>query len=379
MFDMDRPTDIISPRDTIEVSRCVRSAIKTGLRITPVGGRTLRRLRAAQTRDNDGEPNPAQDDGDRLILDTSQLKGIYELDKGNLTVSVGAGTTLARLCCRVTEEGLYLPLIPYSWDKATVGGTIAANSGSRYDGLYGRAAAFLRGMEVVTADGSVALLGGKTVKNVTGYNLTRLYAGSLGSLGVITKVILRLRPLPEEAIGFIIPFGQYAEAAAVATMLRRESTPACAETLPVLPPELLSGSQRLSEALAVPGPSPRAILAVKYEGLSPEVDSWSRWMRRRLSSLSILDKTLMMDAKETEALFQAYGRLLSSVIDDASRHQCQPGPVVSDRSALHAVIARLNSGSGTRNHQLHSSVADELDPTRVFLPDGSSIFTACSP
>jgi len=376
---MDRPTDTISPRKTVEVSRCVQSAIKTGRRITPVGGRTLRRLRAAETKDTGGEPNPAQDDAGRLIIDTSLLKGIYELDKGNLTVSVGAGTTLAQLCYSVIEEGLYLPLMPYSWDKATVGGTIAANSGSRYDGLYGRAAAFLRGMEVVTADGSVALLGGKTVKNVTGYNLTRLYAGSLGSLGVITKVILRLRPLPEEAIGCIIPFEQYTEAAAVATMLRRESTPACAETLPVLPPELLSGSQRLSEALTVLNPSPGAILAVKYEGLRPEVDSWSRWMRHRLSSLSILDQALMMDAKETEVLFDAYGRLLSSLFDDASRHQCQPGPVESGCSALRAMIARLNSGSGTWHHQLHSSVADELDPARVFLPDGSGIFTACSP
>lgn len=132
------------------------------------------------------------------VTDATEVRapsGIVDVQPFDMTVSVRAGTPYAELDAALAEHGQESPLDPLD-ASATVGGIIAAGlSGLRRLG-HGPLRDHLLEVEFVTADGKIARGGGPTVKNVTGYDIPRLFVGSLGTLGVITRVILRTRPCP---------------------------------------------------------------------------------------------------------------------------------------------------------------------------------------
>ncbi len=132
-----------------------------------------------------------------VLLSTQALAGIEELDADEGVVRVRAGTPVSELREAAHREGLDVPLDPPS-RASTVGGALAAAAlGPRCLG-YGRARDAVLGLDVVLGSGERTRCGGRVVKNVTGYDLAKLYVGSLGTLAVITHAWLRLRPLPEE-------------------------------------------------------------------------------------------------------------------------------------------------------------------------------------
>ncbi len=133
-----------------------------------------------------------------VVLSTAGLGAIVEHNAGDLTAVLGAGVSLAEAQAVFASAGQMLALDPPD-GGATIGGVVAtADSGPlRY--RYGAARDLLLGMTVALADGSVARSGGKVIKNVAGYDLAKLFAGSLGTLGVITEVVVRLHPLPVES------------------------------------------------------------------------------------------------------------------------------------------------------------------------------------
>lgn len=140
-----------------------------------------------------------------IILDFSHMDKILELDENTMTITVQPGLLLQDLQKYVEERGLFYP--PDPGEKASsVGGNISNNAGGMRAVKYGVTRDYVRGLEVVTADGSVLIAGGKNVKDASGLSLKNLYIGSEGTLAVITKCILKLIPKPETSLSVLVPY-----------------------------------------------------------------------------------------------------------------------------------------------------------------------------
>ncbi len=131
------------------------------------------------------------------MLVTTMMNRILEVDAENLTATVQPGVIVQTLNDAVASHGLIYPPDPGTVATATMGGTVAECSGGLRGLKYGVTKHYIMGLEVVLADGSVLRAGGKTVKNVTGYDLVKLFTGSEGTLGIITGITVKLIPAPE--------------------------------------------------------------------------------------------------------------------------------------------------------------------------------------
>lgn len=140
-----------------------------------------------------------------IMLVTSDMNKILELDEENLTVTVQPGVLLMDLAAFVEGKGFLYPPDPGE-KSASIGGNISTNAGGMRAVKYGVTRDYVRGLTVVLPDGTVTKLGGKTVKNSSGYNLLGLMCGSEGTLGIITEAILKLVPLPSVSVSMLVPF-----------------------------------------------------------------------------------------------------------------------------------------------------------------------------
>lgn len=140
-----------------------------------------------------------------IVLSLERMDRVIEVDAGNLMVVVEAGVTLEKLIKAADEAGLSFP--PHPGDEAAhVGGLVACNAGGARAVRYGVMRNYVKGIEVVLPTGEIQNLGGKLLKDVAGYSLMHLMIGSQGTLGVITKVILRLYPKFQQTATLIIPY-----------------------------------------------------------------------------------------------------------------------------------------------------------------------------
>lgn len=140
-----------------------------------------------------------------IMLCTSKMNHILELDDKNLTVTVEPGVLLMELAAYVEENGFFYPPDPGE-KTATIGGNISTNAGGMRAVRYGVTRDYVRGLTVVLPTGEVVELGGKIVKNSSGYSLLNLIVGSEGTLGIITKAVLKIIPLPEQSLSLLVPF-----------------------------------------------------------------------------------------------------------------------------------------------------------------------------
>jgi glycolate oxidase FAD binding subunit len=178
------PCGVVLPGSADEVARVVRAAAAAGVPVVPWGGGT-QMSRGTPPRDG------------ALVVRLRRLGRVLEHEPGDLTATAEAGITLDALQAALGTGGQWLPLDPPAPGTATLGGVLAANAaGPRRQG-YGTARDLVIGMRVVAADGQLIRAGGKVVKNVAGYDLVKLYIGSLGTLGIIVDATLKLRPRPE--------------------------------------------------------------------------------------------------------------------------------------------------------------------------------------
>lgn len=176
------PQAIVRPGSYEEVAGVLRYAEAGGLSVIPWGGGTM--MGVGNT--------PRRYD---IALCLSRLDAIVEHEPADLTVTCQAGISLDALQEQMRESGQLAPLDPALPGSATVGGALAANAFGAYSLAYGTARDFTIGLRVVTADGRITRAGGKVVKNVAGYDLCKLYIGSLGTLGVIVEATFKVRPL----------------------------------------------------------------------------------------------------------------------------------------------------------------------------------------
>src|SRR5216110_1077349 len=169
---------------------------------------------------------------DCIVLCTVKMDKIVELDKQNLTVLVEAGVTTQAVAEATAEAGLFYPPDPGSMKISTIGGNVAENSGGLRGLKYGVTRNYIMGMEVVLPGGELLWTGNKCVKDVAGYSLKDLFIGSEGTLGVITKVLLRLIPKPAAKKTMVATFAQMDQAAeAVSAIIAAQIIPCTLEFL----------------------------------------------------------------------------------------------------------------------------------------------------
>jgi glycolate dehydrogenase FAD-binding subunit len=173
------------PGSVEEASQVLRAAAEEGLAVVFAGGASKLGL---------GNPPQRAD----LLVSTERLDQVLEHAAGDLVVRAQAGVRLADLQEALAPAGQWLALDPPE-PRATVGGVVAANASGPRRLRYGTVRDLIIGITVVLADGTVAHAGGKVVKNVAGYDLAKLFCGSLGTLGLVAEVIFRLHPLPAAA------------------------------------------------------------------------------------------------------------------------------------------------------------------------------------
>lgn len=164
-----------------------------------------------------------------IILDLSQMNRILELDTESMTVTVEPGLLLQDLQAYVEEHDLFYP--PDPGEKASsIGGNISTNAGGMRAVKYGVTRDYVRGLEVVTADGTVLTVGGKNVKDASGLSLKHLYIGSEGTLAVITKCVLKVIPKPETSLSILVPYPDLKTGiGSVLSILRADANPTAVE------------------------------------------------------------------------------------------------------------------------------------------------------
>ncbi|MBU0951762.1 MAG: FAD-binding oxidoreductase [Elusimicrobia bacterium] len=186
------PEVVVKPKTTEEVSAVLKLANENNFPVTARGGAT-------------GLCGACVPFYGGVVLSLENMNKVVEVDTNNLMVVVEAGTTLKDMYKEINKANLFFP--PHPGDEsATIGGVIATNAGGSRAIKYGVTRNFVRGLEVVFADGSIAKLGGKLMKNSTGYSLQNLLIGSEGTLGVVTKATINLLPLPKYLLTLIIPY-----------------------------------------------------------------------------------------------------------------------------------------------------------------------------
>ncbi|HRQ83546.1 MAG TPA: FAD-linked oxidase C-terminal domain-containing protein [Flavobacteriales bacterium] len=211
------PQVVVRPRTTGEVAAVVKLCARHGVPVTPIGARTGLSGGALSVKGGVG-----------LALD--RMNTIVDIDELNLQVTVEPGVITQVLQEAVAAKGLYYPPDPGSRGSCTIGGNLAENAGGPRAVKYGVTRDFVLNLEVVLPDGEVVWTGANTLKNATGYDLTRLIVGSEGTLGIITRAVLRLVPLPKETRLMLVPFRDERKACeAVAAVFRAGITPSALE------------------------------------------------------------------------------------------------------------------------------------------------------
>jgi len=194
------PDAVISPRNTEEVSKIVKICNKNNIPIIPRGSGT--NLSAGTVPLTGG-----------IILLFRYMNKILEIDEKNLTMTVQPGVYTKTIYERADQIDLFYPPDPGSMHVSQIGGNISENSGGLRGLKYGVTSDYVLGLEVVLPDGAIIQTGGKLAKDVAGYNLTELFIGSEGTLGIITEAILKLIPKPESKQTMLALFHHIEQAA----------------------------------------------------------------------------------------------------------------------------------------------------------------------
>ncbi|MFN2433591.1 MAG: FAD-linked oxidase C-terminal domain-containing protein [Gemmatimonadota bacterium] len=214
-----RPAGVLRPRDVDDVVRVLGMAAEAGFGVVPRGAGT----------GLSGGSVPS--DGSVVLLMNGWTR-ILEIDEENLCAVVEPGVVTADLHRAVESRGLFYPPDPGSMHVCTMGGNVAENSGGLRGLKYGVTRDYVLGVEAVLATGEVYRGGGKSVKDVAGYDLVGLLVGSEGTLGVLTRILVRLVPRPETAATLLALYASVADAArAVSSILAARIVPATLEFL----------------------------------------------------------------------------------------------------------------------------------------------------
>lgn len=188
------PTFVAWPKNTEEISKLIKWATNKSLKIVPRGAGTGMAGGAIPSNENS------------IVISLERMNQVIDINRKNFTATLQPGVINGEFQKELLIHELFYPPDPASLDYCTIGGNVATNAGGPRAIKYGVTRNYVMEIEVVLADGSVVNFGGKTVKRVVGYELKELFVGSEGTLGIISKITLRVLPEPEEIITLLINF-----------------------------------------------------------------------------------------------------------------------------------------------------------------------------
>lgn len=231
------PEVVLKPRTAAEISAIMRICNKYEIPVTPRGGGT-------------GLSGGALPHLGGVLISTERLNTILSIDERNLQVITEPGVITEVLQDAVKVKGLFYPPDPSSRGSCFIGGNIAENSGGPKAVKYGVVKDYVLNLEIVLPDGEIIWTGSNVLKNSTGYNLTQLVVGSEGTLGIVTKIVLKLIPLPKYDLLMLVPFRSLEKAGeAVSAIFRAGFTPSALELVEIDALQIVS---RMIDSSAVP-------------------------------------------------------------------------------------------------------------------------------
>ena len=291
------PDIVVRPRTTEEVSKVMAIAYQHSIPVTPRG--------AASGRTGGTVP---LEGGISLSLD--RMTDILEVDEKNMMVTAEAGVRTIDLHDHCAAKGLFFPPDPASWKMSTVGGNVAENAGGMRAVKYGVTKDYVMGLEVVLADGTVLTTGGKTIKNVTGYDLTSVFIGSEGTLGIVTKVLFKLLPLPKMRGTIQIMFASLDDGCeTISKMLQSGIVPSAAEIMDDISLGAVAKRNKLDLA-----PNVKSCVIVETDGESQEaLDEQAKRIEAVAASCGALEFRVAKDKAQSDALW-ATRRTMSSAV-----------------------------------------------------------------
>jgi glycolate oxidase FAD binding subunit len=301
------------PTSQQEVADVLRQAAEQDLVVAPRGGGTQLSM---------GNP-PARLD---VLVETSGLRRVVEYEPADLTITVEAGLPYAELQALLAEQGQVLALDPPVDPGATIGGLIATNASGPQRLAYGSARDLVIGTRVANAEGAVTHAGGRVVKNVAGYDLSKLHIGALGTLGVVVELSFKLVPIPPAQALVVVQFGLLSQAQdLVRGLLRSPLSPLALELLAPSAAIALGWPGEVSVAIRVGG-APAAVerqvrdlrhLGREHAGTTVDV-SETDWAALRDLSLRPSARDVVVRAAAPLAHSAALVEILDSRLTDYS-------------------------------------------------------------
>ena len=193
------PEAVVRPKSAEEISQLMKLANREKIPVTARGA-------------GSGLSGGAVPIHGGIVLDCCRMNHILDVDKANMTVTVEPGVITSEINEMLRPHGLFYAGYPMSLETCTIGGNVAENAGGGKAVKYGVTGRYVLGLEMVSPTGDIVMLGGKLVKDVSGLNLLQLMSGSEGILGVFTKIILKLLPLPKASVDMLCLFNSIGEA-----------------------------------------------------------------------------------------------------------------------------------------------------------------------
>ena len=254
-----------------------------------------------------GSTVPLQGGG--ILLDLSRMNRVLELDTDTMTMTVEPGILLQDVQAYVEARGFFYP--PDPGEKASsIGGNISTNAGGMRAVKYGVTRDYVRGLEVVLADGTVMTVGGKQVKDASGLSLKHLFIGSEGTLAVITKCILRLLPKPESTVSVLVPYPDLDTGIrSVLTILRADANPTAVE---FMERKVVALGEEFS-GVRYPRPDAGSYILLTFDGHRSEVEANTARVRELALQNGALDYIVLTDTAQASAIWKVRGALVKAV------------------------------------------------------------------
>lgn len=322
---------LVFAKSTEEVSKLLQYAHANRIPVTPRGAGT----------NLVGSTVPV--DGG-IILDLSQMNRILELDTETMTITVEPGLLLQDLQAYVEEHNLFYP--PDPGEKASsIGGNISTNAGGMRAVKYGVTRDYVRGLEVVTADGTVLTVGGKNVKDASGLSLKHLYIGSEGTLAVITKCILKVIPKPEASLSILVPYPDLKTGiGSVLSILRADANPTAVEFME-------RNVVRLGEdfsGVRYPCPEAGSYILLTFDGREGEVAASAERIQALALSSGALDYILLTDPQQAADIWKVRGALVKAVEAVSEQEPVDIVVPINRTAEFIGYINQLEQSSGMR-------------------------------
>jgi FAD/FMN-containing dehydrogenase len=283
------PLAVVRPLDAAGVSVALRMCREAGLKVVPQGGLT-------------GLCGGARPEAGWVALSLERMVGVEEIDEASATLTVKAGTPLQTVQQAADAAGFFFALDLGARGSCAIGGNLSTNAGGNRVIRYGMARELVLGLEVVLPDGTVITSLNKMLKNNAGYDLKHLFIGSEGTLGIITRIVLRLHPQPRCTMAALCALPDYAGVVRLLGTARSGLGPLLSAFEVMWPDYWQLVTQRMGVRAAVAGGHSHYVL-VEAQGTDESVDAprFQRWLE------GLLEQGVLADAAVAQSLADAQG------------------------------------------------------------------------